>query len=447
MATTCAYQRVVNVHKAAHPISVKYCHRREWFAVTTGTVIEPEHWDQVKGQAKASSNKATSVNAAITRVAAALQAIADEFTKQGTEPTVAVVKAIHNGQKAIEEKPKAQPEPMRRGAGLPFLYHLNAFIRSKNGGRSYEQIRTRNRKLRNKDRTAPIEQIGGVFGANTMKTYYSLYRIIEEYQIHKAIVLELEDFDKAMLSEFQAFLVGKKRYLNASVAKVIKSLKRVLNQLADDDLMPHTKYRRFTMSDKKKTTARTVIALTRQELDALLELPLTGMPGVAYVRDLFVLGCASGLRYSDLIRLHPSHIRNKHIHIETQKTGEAVAIPLNPLSTSILLKYDYCIRRISNKCYNEHLKTLLQLLPSMQAPLERVRWSGAERRSEVVPRWSLVTTHTARRTFINVALENGVSVAVLRSWVGHANLEQLLQYADQNRNAVGEMGKAFGLAA
>ena len=171
---------------------------------------------------------------------------------------------------------------------------------------------------------------------------------------------------------------------------------------------------------------------------------LEGEDGVAYVRDLFVLGCSTGLRYSDLVSISPSHVRNDKIHIETQKTGEGVTIPLNPLSAAILEKYQRRIRKISNQTYSEHLKTLLQLLPSMCEPVERVRWSGAERRSEVVQKWKLVTTHTARRTFINIALESGVSVAVLRGWVGHANLEQLLQYADTNRNAAGEMGKAFG---
>ena len=55
----------------------------------------------------------------------------------------------------------------------------------------------------------------------------------------------------------------------------------------------------------------------------------------------------------------------------------------------------------------------------------------------------LVTTHTVRRTFIIIALESGVSVAVLRSWIGHANAEQLLAYADGRRNEVSEMSKAF----
>ncbi|RFP66397.1 hypothetical protein D0N36_03350 [Hymenobacter lapidiphilus] len=444
MATTKAYLRATNVHKSALPVGVKYCHQRQWFAVSTGTTIEPEHWDKVKGQAKSTATNAASVNAAISRVAAELQAIADNLAKQGIEPSVEAVKAMQKCHpKAPDASPAVSSVPETRSMGLPFLYHLDSFISSKNGGYSYEQIQVRNRQHRKKDYRVPIQHEGGIFGNNTMKTYYSLYRIIREYQVYKDMVLELMDFDKRMLSDFQAFLVGEKKYLNSSVAKVIKSLKRVLNQLADDDLMPHTKYRRFTLSESKKTVARTVIALTQQEMDALKALPLVNTPGVAYVRDLFILGCSSGLRYSDLVRLQPSHIRNNHIHIEMQKTGEAVAIPLNATSKAILKRYDYTIRRISNVGYNVHLKTLLQLLPTMLAPVERVRWSGAERRSEVVPRWSLVTTHTARRTFINVALESGVSVAVLRSWVGHANLEQLLQYADQNRNAVGEMAKAF----
>ena len=118
---------------------------------------------------------------------------------------------------------------------------------------------------------------------------------------------------------------------------------------------------------------------------------------------------------------------------------------MNPLSAAVLLKYDYRIRHISIQKYNEHLKTLLRHLPSMLSPIERVRWSGAERRAEVMQRWRLVTTHTARRTFINISLESGVSIAVLRGWVGHANLEQLLQYADTHRNEASEMNKAFGI--
>ncbi|MDO7874341.1 tyrosine-type recombinase/integrase [Hymenobacter sp. ASUV-10] len=447
MATTSAYVRVVNAKKTTQPVGVKYSHRREWFGVTTGCSIEPNLWNADTGQAGANCKEAADINAAIARVSSELQTIAAGLTKQGIDPTVAAVREaykVSKSQQVAEETAapaEAEPEPI---IALSFLYYLDKFIQSKNGGYTYAQIRARSKKLRKEDRTAKIPPTGGVFAYNTMKTFYGLYVNIEEFQKHERRTLMLEDFDKALLTRFQAFLIGQKNYLNASVCKAIKSLKRVLNQLADDDLMPHTKYKRFILSDKKKVTARTVIALSKQELHALWAMDVDNKPGVGYVRDLFVLGCSTGLRYSDLTRLGPSHVRNNEIHIETQKTGEEVTIPLNPISAAILTKYHRRIRKVSIQKYNEHLKTLLQLLPSMREPVERVRWSGAERRSEVVQKWELVTSHTARRTFINVSLESGVSVAVLRGWVGHANLEQLLEYADATRNAASEMGKAFG---
>ena len=444
MATTSAYVRVVNKQKTTQPVGVKYSHKREWYGVTTGCTIELNQWNAATGQAGAACPDAATINAAITRVSAALQAIADGLSKQGVEPTVQAVRAAYNARKELAAL--APAEAVAATAEVPalsFLYYLDQFIQGKNGGYSYAQMRARSKRLRKEDRTAKLPSTGGVFAANTMKTFYGLYANVEEFQAHERRVLVPADFDKALLTRFQAFLVGQKKYLNASVGKAVKSLKRVLNQLDDDGLMPHTKYRRFVLSDKKKTTAKTVVALTKGELQALWCLEVADAPGVAYVRDLFVLGCATGLRYSDLVRLGPSHVKNGHIRMETQKTAEEVVVPLNPLSAAVLERYDRRIRKVSIQKYNLHLKTLLQLLPTMREPVERVRWSGAERRSEVVPKWRLVSSHTARRTFINLALESGVSVAVLRGWTGHSSLDQLLAYADQTRNAANEMSKLF----
>jgi integrase len=445
MARTSAYQRVVNVHKATHPISIKYTHGREWYGIAAGVSVEPIHWDKKNGLVKSTHPEAAAHNATLSKLATELLLLAAELSRQGIEPTIA---AVRDGLKAWrargEQEVLTVPVVPSEPVVLSFLYYLDLFIQSKNGGYSYAQVRHRNKQLRAEDRTKKIPATGGVYGANTIKTFYSLYKIMEQFQAHTRTTLVPADFDHNLMVRLQAYLIGPKKYLNASVCKIIKSVKRVLNQLVDDEVMPHTKYKRFVLSEKKKVTAHTVIALSKDELHTLWAMELEGENGVAYVRDLFVLGCSTGLRYSDLVCIGPSHVRNNQIHIETQKTGEGVTIPLNPLSAAILEKYQRRIRKISNQKYNEHLKTLLQMLPSMREPVERVRWSGAERRSEVVQKWQLVTSHTARRTFINVALESGVSVAVLRGWVGHANLEQLLQYADTHRNATSEMSKAFG---
>ena len=448
MGKTSAYQRIVNVNKATQPITVRYTHDRLSLFVPTSIFVEPAHWDKKSGIVKSTHPDAAAHNAEISRMCTELLLVSAELKRQQIEPTVSAVKEAHKvWVEQSKKKPVLVPEVLSEPIALSFLYYLDQFIQSKNGGYSYSQVRKRNKKLRDEDRTKKITPTGGVFGANTMKTYYSLYRIITEFQTYKKTTLVPADFDLTMLTAFHGYLIGPKNYLNASAGKVVKALKRVLNQLADDDIMPHTKYKRFILSDKKKATAKTVIALTKRELEALWVLELDDSPGVAYVRDLFVLGCATGLRYSDLIRIGPSHVKKNHIHIETQKTGEAVAIPLNPLSAAVLLRYNYRIKHLSIQKYNEHLKTLLRQLPGMLEPIERVRWSGAERRSQVIQRYKLVTTHTARRTFINLALESGVSIAVLRGWVGHANLEQLLQYADQHRNEAAEMGKVFGKQA
>ena len=248
MATTSAFQRVVNAKKETQPISIKYTCQRVCYVVPTKVSVEPAYWDKKNGVVKTSHPEAAAHNATISTICTELLLVSAELTRQGIEPSAAAVREAHKvwSEQGIKETPD-EPVVSAAPIALSFLYYLDLFIQSKNGGYSYHQIKHRNRKLRAEDRTKKIAPTGGVFGANTMKTYYSLYRIMEEFQAHEKRTLVLVDFDRSMMVRFQAFLVGPKNYLNASVCKVIKSLKRVLNQLADDDVMPHTKYKRFNV--------------------------------------------------------------------------------------------------------------------------------------------------------------------------------------------------------
>ena len=49
------------------------------------------------------------------------------------------------------------------------------------------------------------------------------------------------------------------------------------------------------------------------------------------IRDFFIIGCLTGLRYSDYSRLNESNIdrSTNTIRIKTQKTGAVVSIPMH----------------------------------------------------------------------------------------------------------------------
>lgn len=85
------------------------------------------------------------------------------------------------------------------------------------------------------------------------------------------------------------------------------------------------------------------------------------------VKDMFVLGCNLGQRYSDLVRISPENFKNGHFTIVQQKTGNKCFVPINTLSIdshitwAILEKYNYhapYTGDINN--YNTYLHELLR---------------------------------------------------------------------------------------
>ncbi|MBO7192221.1 MAG: site-specific integrase, partial [Bacteroidales bacterium] len=55
-------------------------------------------------------------------------------------------------------------------------------------------------------------------------------------------------------------------------------------------------------------------------------------------------------------------------------------------------------------------------------------YRGRIRYDEVYPKWQLLGTHGARRTFICVALELGIPTTVIRKITGHANEAAMRPY-------------------
>ncbi|MBK8586830.1 MAG: tyrosine-type recombinase/integrase [Bacteroidetes bacterium] len=83
------------------------------------------------------------------------------------------------------------------------------------------------------------------------------------------------------------------------------------------------------------------------------------------MRDLFVIGCWTGLRFSDFTKLRKDNIAKGIISIRTQKTDQALMIPIHPMVMEIFKKYtvsDEIIlpRAITNQNMNDYLKVIGQ---------------------------------------------------------------------------------------
>ncbi len=165
---------------------------------------------------------------------------------------------------------------------------------------------------------------------------------------------------------------------------------------------------------------------------------------------MFCFGCFTGLRYSDIYALNKSQISNDSIKIRIQKTRDNLIIPLNDYSRSILSKYkdwpgEKALPVYSNQKMNEHLKELGKLA-GFDTPVTRYRYRGATRVEETMPKYKVMTTHMARKTFITNAFRKNIPAEVIMKLSNHKSHKVLERYnkvsEEQKRDA---MKKAFSI--
>jgi len=154
------------------------------------------------------------------------------------------------------------------------------------------------------------------------------------------------------------------------------------------------------------------------------------------VRDMFILGCNLGQRYSDLVRISPENFRNGVFSIVQQKTGNRCYVPINSLSIdsritfAILEKYGYrapYVGHITN--YNNYLHQLLHHIG--EDFLDEVhidnKINGVITR-ETKQRYQLISSHSARRSFATInTLRNIPRSKILRA-TGHSSEKAFVRY-------------------
>ncbi len=148
------------------------------------------------------------------------------------------------------------------------------------------------------------------------------------------------------------------------------------------------------------------------------------------IKDLFLIGCYSGLRYSDINSLKPVHFQNGSIIKTTEKTKTKVAIPVIPELKEILNKYwnnKKELPQITNQKGNEYLKEIGKLANlNRQFNYEQIK--GSDIISTTYEAWQMMTWHVARHSFITNCVQQGVNPKVVQKLVGHKTFKMMERY-------------------
>jgi len=263
--------------------------------------------------------------------------------------------------------------------------------------------------------------------AGTKKQLRQAIRNLKEYKVATKHSLHFDSIDLEFYDSFIDFLI-RKNYGKNTIGTLIKNVKVFMNEAVERKLTNNLQFknRRFKTIEEPTET----IYLSEKEIKKLYKLDLSKDSRLEKVRDLFIIGCYTGLRFSDLSQLKKDNINKEGnlVKIRTQKTGELVIIPLNAFVREILSKYEgEPPQAISNQKMNDYLKELGEQAEIEEAVLI-TGTKGGVRTTETFKKWELITTHTARRSFAtNAYLQNVPTISIMKI-TGHRTEKSFLKY-------------------
>lgn len=251
--------------------------------------------------------------------------------------------------------------------------------------------------------------------------------------------LEFADLNEDGLQRFMRYLI-RRNLKNYTVEKDIITLRWFLRWATKKGYNECTDFEDFRPKLKgTDSNSSEIVYLEWDELMTLFNYDFGDRhPGLAAVRDVFCFCSFTGLRYSDAAQLRLSGIKDGYISVVTQKTTDSLRIELNDFSRAIL---DRCrdfqqsernkgkkaLPVVSNQKMNEYLKEIGREI-GLDTVIRLVYYKGGTRHEEDHPKWELLTTHCARRTFVVNSLRLGIPAEVVMKWTGHKDYKAMKPY-------------------
>ncbi|MCT1525064.1 phage integrase SAM-like domain-containing protein [Sphingobacterium hotanense] len=359
--------------------------------IPTGTKILPSKWNQEKERPIGGMKGLESMEAgAITEKLSAVRTTVENHYREHvnrfkTYPDKGIFK--EQVMESISGDTSAQKEEDRPDPSL-----LNFFERQIRLSREGKRLIIKGPRK------------GKPYRENTIKSYEGTLALLRDYMGNRK--LKTLDFDHITMDfyyDIRNYMFEDASFSLNYFGKVIKHVKLFMKEAEEEKLHSSTVYRSKAFIKVEEETDAVYNDI--KQLDAIYSVDLTGHPGLKNARDLYLLGSWSGLRFQDYsVLVEKARVSGDFIHIETEKTGVFVAIPILPVTREILERYrledgTYCYPKpISNQKLNDYIK-IIGKMAGLTQPVTISVPDGGKRIKITIPFHDAMGTHTARRSF------------------------------------------------
>jgi integrase len=299
---------------------------------------------------------------------------------------------------------------------------------------------------------------GRKISPGTIKQYVCVLKSLEKYQLaenEKLSILIPQNIAKRHQKR-------EKKYWKDFEAKFTKFLYK--NEALDNYIGLHFKIiktffryleniRQYSVSDTYKTFRILtedipILVLAPERLQFMInnnEFTQSLPDHLQKSKDIFIVGCTVGLRFSDLIKITTANLVNwegqTYLQVRAQKNSIITRIKLSPYVLKIFKNRkngERLLPQISLHRFNNNIRAICRAA-GWTEPVERMHFSSLKtaisNSGSNVPFCNLVTSHMMRRTAITTLLTLGMPELLVRRISGHSkNSTSFLRYVEFSQN-------------
>tara|TARA_R110002074_G_scaffold162001_1_gene320443 strand:- start:448 stop:1638 length:1191 start_codon:yes stop_codon:yes gene_type:complete len=263
----------------------------------------------------------------------------------------------------------------------------------------------------------------------TIQKYNVVFLKFKEFQLKYKVKYKLADLNNDFYSLFISYLRKHHKLYDNTLHRYFNFFKSCLLWVEKKGYKLNTDYKNYSI--KKHETND--VHLTEEELKLLEETELTGSKLRA--RDLFLIGAYTGQRFSDYSMFEKADVREEAIVKKAKKTKITSFIPLHKKLNALLNKYNWILPKISSQKFNVKIQEVCKEL-EINDSIKKVSYMGNIKKEEIFPKWKLIGSHTARRTFITLMSERGMADHQLMQIAGIKDAKTLQKYKKFNLNTL-----------
>jgi len=229
-------------------------------------------------------------------------------------------------------------------------------------------------------------------------------------------------------------MMEKKGYALNTIGKHIKTIKTFCNYAWNEGYTTNVRFKGKDFKVNKEITTK--IYLIDDEIAKLHNKDLSKYPELEHARDVFLMGCYTGQRISDYNGLTKDDIVTingvQYFKIRQRKNRKYSRIVHCPITKEI--------REIMNSRYNGHPPSKIHeqdLNENIKQVGQMLEWDekikceftkGGKFLTEMIPKYDLIMSHTARPSFCTNKYKAGMSVFDIMLFSGHSTEKEFYKY-------------------